>query len=140
MVDYYTDEEINYMDGGLFTLDNDELRHLMVKALVNVPSHIVDELMERCIVIMAGPNHPAFHAPNNLIGGKDIICLSDKLFKLKPEKAYFIILHEVAHCLLDHKYDSSLDLKERKRQETEADRLANKWLEKSTCVLSKKGL
>jgi len=129
---YYTPEEIHYMDGGMFTMDNDDLRIIIAKLLACVPGQVVDYLVKRCYIISEWHSAIASYIPKKIIGGMDIIHLSDELFN--RDKAFIdeIILHECAHCWLRHKSALFEDLtnEETLKQEEEATKLARKWLQK----------
>ncbi len=58
--DRYTFDDIWYMDGGVLTCGNNELRALVSRALSRVPKDVVDRVMED--VIIASGNEKFYHS------------------------------------------------------------------------------
>jgi Zn-dependent peptidase ImmA (M78 family) len=71
-----------------------------------------------------------FLAPEIVKGKKNIVFMSECLKNRSEEEQVFTIAHEIAHTRLKHKSPilSNLTREETKRQEDEANRLANKWI------------
>lgn len=127
---YYTFEEIWDLDGGMFTIDNTDLRLVVSKALSCVPQKVVDYLMEKCLIFSNWQSAAASYIPNKYIKGKHMIILSDEMLNGDETQTYELILHECAHSWLRHKSPllGNLTVEEAERQEKDADALAQKWL------------
>lgn len=128
----YTPEEVWQADGGILTLGEDELRELVSIALSRVPKAVADRVFKGCIFVMAKFEWGAgTYIPKQLLRGKCVIALSEKLMDEDRESAVRTILHEVAHFYLKHMPSglvpgSSEDCE--CRQEEEADLAVDEWL------------
>ncbi len=128
----YTPEEVWEADAGIMTLGENELRALVSEALSRVPRRVADRVFAGCIFIMAKFEWGAgTYIPKELLQGKCVIALSEKLMDEDRESAIRTILHEVAHFYLEHVPPGlATDLGESCdcRQEEEAERQAGRWL------------
>jgi len=126
----YTSEEIWYNDAGIVSLDNDKVRSLIARLLSKVPKDVADKVLEECLFIMPMFDEIGFHLPKNILQNKCVIAFSESLLKEDDKNIVHIGLHEIAHFYLDHKSPLLEDLsdEEAKKQEEDADRLADKWL------------
>jgi hypothetical protein len=130
----YTPEEVWEADGGILTLGENELRALVSKALSRVPRRVADRVFAGCIFVMAKFEWGAgTYIPRELLEGKCVIALSERLMDEESESAIRTILHEVAHFYLRHVppglaggSGETCDC----RQEREAEAQADRWLKK----------
>lgn len=100
---HYTPREVWEADGGILTLGEHELRGLVSLALSQVPKEVADRVFGGCIFIMAKFEWGAgTYVPKELLQGKCVIALSEKLMDEKRRIAIRTILHEVAHFYLQH--------------------------------------
>jgi|WetSurMetagenome_2_1015567.scaffolds.fasta_scaffold519412_1 hypothetical protein len=129
----YTAEEVWEADGGILTLGEDELRGLVSVALSKVPKRVADKVFKGCIFVMAKYEWgPGTYIPKELLKGKCVIALSEKLMDEDRNSAIRTVLHEVAHFHLRHmppglmtESGEGCDC----RQEREAEAKVNEWLE-----------
>ncbi len=129
----YTPEEVWQADGGILTLGENELRDLVSVALSKVPKSVANKVFKGCIFVMAKFEWGAgTYIPKELLEGKCVIALSEKLMDEDQKSAVRTILHEVAHFYLRHMppglvpgSDEGCDC----RQEQEADAAVDEWLE-----------
>lgn len=141
---HYTFEEVWYMDAGVVTGDNNDLRAIIAELLTCVPSKVVEYVMDKCLILSLWEEEKVSHVkgatvtyrgadggyiPNELIGDKDIILISERVLNGDRKHRDLTILHEVAHCWRRHKsgflHDQSRE--EIERQEDEAQTLAHRW-------------
>ncbi len=99
----YTPDEVWEADGGILTLGEDELRGLVSVALSRVPKRVADKVFKGCIFVMAKYEWgPGTYIPKELLKGKCVIALSEKLMDEDRRSATRTVLHEVAHFYLQH--------------------------------------
>lgn len=99
----YTPEEVWEADGGILTLGENELRELVSVALSKVPKSVTDKVLKGCIFVMAKFEWGAgTYIPRELLEGKCVIALSERLMDEDRRSAIRTILHEVAHFHLHH--------------------------------------
>jgi len=136
--DRYTFDEIWYMDGGVLTCGDDDLRVLVAKALSRIPRDVVDRVIDDVLFI---PGHKSFIINKEFLRRqlmKDdgdvraIIVISGDAIRKRDIRD---VLHEVAHYWLGHADDSRIfdafsviSVEEVIRQEEEADELVEKWM------------
>ncbi len=131
---HYTPEQVWEADGGILTLGENELRELVSVALSKVPRRVADRVFTGCIFVMAKFEWGAgTYIPRELLEGKCVIALSEKLMDEDRESAIRTILHEVAHFYLRHVPPGlaagpgeACDC----RQEREAEAQVDRWLKK----------
>ena len=127
---YYIPEEICYENAGVLTLGNDRLRFLVANALSKVPRSVVDNVVNRCLFVMPIHEEKGIFIPKELLRGKCVIALPEKLLGEDEEEIEHTILHEVAHFYHGHKSPLLLEECADRQQEEEADRTVELWLEK----------
>jgi hypothetical protein len=128
----YTPEEVWEADGGILTLGEDELRGLVSVALSKVPKRVANKVFKGCIFVMAKFEWGAgTYIPKELLEGKCVIALSERLMDEDRKSAVRTVLHEVAHFYLRHVppglaagSGESCDC----RQEKEAEAKVDEWL------------
>jgi hypothetical protein len=129
----YTPEEVWQADGGILTLGEDELRGLVSSALSKVPRSVTDKVLNGCLFVMAKYEWGrATLIPKELIRKRCVIALSEKLLDEDRQSAEYTVLHEVAHFHLKHMpsgLTAACSEDHEVRQETEADLLADHWLD-----------
>lgn len=128
----YTIEEIYY------TLDiardclSDKFASLVCKALTYLDKKIVNKVSEKVLFFSSDFIREATSCHLILSSyaktRTTIIFLSDNLFEKTEEEVIKIILHEVAHFILNHNQCFDLSEEEINKQEQEAEALALKWL------------
>jgi len=129
MADSYTPDQIWYEDGGTVTLGNDDLRRAMSRALSKVPRRVADYVLQNCLLVMPQPGDRGIHIPNRLIGGSHLLVFPLSLLDEPEEEIDRTILHEVAHCWLDHKTGLEMPVGyDYEEQEKEAWAKADEWL------------
>jgi SprT-like family len=129
----YTPREVWEADGGILTLGEDELRDLVSVALSKVPKSVANKVFKGCIFVMAKFEWGAgTYIPKELLKGKCVIALSEKIMDEDRNSAMRTVLHEVAHFYLQHVPPGLMtdpgegcDC----RQEQEADAMVDEWLE-----------
>lgn len=128
----YTPEEVWEADGGILTLGEAELRGLVALALSRVPRRVADRVFEGCIFVMAKFEWGAgTYVPEQLLRGKCVIALSEKLMDEDQKSAVRTILHEVAHFYLRHVPPGLMEGTGEGcdcRQEQEAEAQIEEWL------------
>jgi len=123
-------EEVDYLFGGINSLSN-EFRVILARAMCKIPRNIVEWAADKLLFISSSDEYFAFALSKKEWKHKTgFIFLSECLKYESEEKQAFTIAHELAHHKLKHKTPifSNLTEEETKRQEDEADALANKWL------------
>jgi transcriptional regulator with XRE-family HTH domain len=101
--DRLTSTEIRRLDAGRFTLGNPALGHAVSQALAKVPADVVEELMDRCVILMPESADRSAFLPADLVRDKDVIPVSDDLLDLDESEAEDEILRKVAHYRLGHR-------------------------------------
>ena len=124
----YTPEQIWYADGGIFTLDNDDLRRIVSKLFPRIPEDVVNSVMSECLMLVVTGEDKGTYLSKRMLEGKALIAFPEDLFGRSQDEIERTVLHEVAHFILDHRspaleLDVDYDLQER-----EADELAERWL------------
>lgn len=128
---YYTKDEVNYKNAGMFT-PNEEgiLRDRVEDALSKVPINIVNKIMKKCIILSGLSEGGGEYLPaklvKKLLRGKGLIIVRED-----SANHEYMILHECAHCYLDHTHGfiaENWTEEVRLKQEKEADDLVKKWL------------
>jgi len=123
---YYTAEEIFSMLDVDTCFDDEELRHKVASALSKIPKKIVDKVINECKFLR--PFVGGMFINKELISGKNLIVISDSFFQnSNSEEIEKALLHEIAHFVLKHKISAVKE--EYERQEEEAEKLVEKWLE-----------
>jgi hypothetical protein len=128
---YYTPDEVHYMDAGIWTLGNDDLRNKISVALSKIPTDIVDDLCDNCYFLIESEVGKASYFPVGFFDNKAVIIISDIYFKSADDNALeHTIMHEVAHHALKHKnpWQHGLSKEEYDKQEKEANEQVEKWL------------
>ena len=129
----YTPEEVWEADAGILTLGEDELRALVSVALSKVPKRAADKVFKNCIFVMAKFEWGAgTYIPKELLEGKCVIALSERLMDEDRKSAIRTVLHEVAHFYLQHMPPGLLSESGEGcdcRQEQEAEAQVEEWLE-----------
>lgn len=99
----YTPAEVWEADDGILTLGEDELRELVSVALSKVPKRVANRVFKGCIFVMAKFEWGAgTYIPKELLEGKCVIALSEKIMDEDRDSAMRTVLHEVAHFYLRH--------------------------------------
>ena len=99
----YTPREVWEADGGILTLGEDELRGLISAALSKVPKRVANKVFKGCIFVMAKFEWGAgTYIPREILEGKCVIALSERLMDEDRKSAVRTVLHEVAHFYLGH--------------------------------------
>jgi hypothetical protein len=128
----YTPEEVWEADAGILTLGEDELRQLVSVTLSKVPKTVADKVFKGCILVMAKYEWgPGTYIPKELLKGKCVIALSEKLMDEDRKSAIRTVLHEVAHFHLRHMPPGLLSESGEGcdcRQEQEAEAQVEEWL------------
>ena len=128
----YAPQEIWEADGGILTLGEDELRGLVSVALSKVPKRVANKVFKNCIFVMAKFEWGAgTYIPKEILEGKCVIALSERLMDEDRKSAVRTVLHEVAHFYLGHmppglitESGEGCDC----RQEQEAEAKVDEWL------------
>ena len=132
MKERYSAEEIWYENAGVVTIGNDELRGLLARVLSIVPKNVADRVLKEWLFLMPMFDYEnGFFLPKKLLQEKGVIAFPEKLLEKDEKSIVHTVLHEIAHFYLGHKSPLFEDLsdEEAKKQEEEADRLADKWLQ-----------
>jgi len=128
----YTPEEVWEADGGILTLGEDELRGLVSVALSKVPKRVANRVFKGCVFVMAKFEWGAgTYIPKELLEGKCVIALSERLMDEDRKSAVRTVLHEVAHFYLGHVPPGLVTGSGEDcdcRQEQEADAKVDEWL------------
>lgn len=130
-IERYTPEEIFYMDGGVVTLGNDDVRYLIACTLSKIPKKIAERVMNNCMFVVPMRRYErGFFMPKKYFKNKNVLAFPENLFKWCQKTQDYVVLHEVAHFYLKHQSPLWEDMsdEEAEKQEQEADRLAKKWL------------
>ena len=128
--DRYSFEQLWHLDGGTLTVDDDDARRLVAKALSYVPADVADRIVDECCFVMPRAAAKGFVAPRQITDGRTIIGLSEVILGNERD-ALLTVLHEVAHHYLGHKIGLLEDITEEDdvRQEREANKQAEEWLD-----------
>lgn len=123
----FTHEEIWYMDAGIFTLGDDNLRRIVCGIYAKIPIQVVNETMDNCLMVMPLAAEKGCFLPEELLKGKNLILLPEALFDEKPEDIEHTILHETAHFILKHTNTFLEPDVDWEAQEREANDLVQRW-------------
>jgi len=124
----YTTDKIHYMDAGIFTLGNDELRAIVSLAFAQVPSAVVDQVMDECLIVMPLTREGGSYIPKNLLAGKALILFPETLLREQREVVNRTILHEIAHHILGHRSRITDEI-DYDAQERAAWAVVDQWLD-----------
>lgn len=127
----YTLEEVDYMFAG-FNLVNEEFRVILARTISKLPKEIVEWATEKLLFISSTDDCWAFSLLKEEWRHKEgIIFLCECLKNDSEERQTFRIAHEIAHQKLKHKSPIFNRLTEEEvwKQEKEATKLAEKWLQ-----------
>ena len=127
---YYSANEIYEKDAGAVSLDNDELRKLMSRALTRAPAHVVDAVYNHCLCAMPDPEKWTAFIPNRVIRGRHILLFPHTLKGSSEDEQAGFILHAIAHYILHHWSPVERRSVDYDTQELEAEDLADTWLMK----------
>jgi len=99
---------------------------MVAEALSKAPKRVVDKVLKDCAIAMPSADGAYF---NHSYAKDNLIVLSERVLKMKRKERYFLLLHEIAHFHLKHKDGllTHMTKKQHKKQEDEADTLANQW-------------
>jgi len=127
----YTPAQVHYMDAGVVTMGDDDLRYIISDVLAKVPAAVVDRVMDGCRFLMPRIQGKGTFIPAALLEGLDVILLPEGLLD-DPDEMETTILHEVAHFWLGHEsplqWDPSEDILPRyDQQEAEAWTQVGEW-------------
>ena len=131
MKERYTSEEIWYEDAGVVTVGITQARRLIARVLSKIPKEITKRVLDECLILIPMIDYElGFFLPKKLLQDKCVIAFPESLLMEDEKRIEHTVLHEIAHFYLDHKSPifEALSDKEAKKQEDEADRLADKWL------------
>src|SRR5579871_6120997 len=126
---FYTELELLAKADEFVRTDNFAVVYFLSKALMAVPSQVVDSVFSKYVFLIPYPEFSAYHIGHADLAGKDLILFPEGLLTGPEQQQIKLILRETAHCFLEHKSrfeDPSLD---HSRQEKEADELVRKWLQ-----------
>ena|SRR5579871_35937 len=124
---FYTELELLAKADEFVRTDNFAVVYFLSKALMAVPSQVVDSVFSKYVFLIPYPEFSAYHIGHADLAGKDVILFPEGLLTGPEQQQIKIILRETAHCFLEHKSrfeDPTLD---HGRQEKEADELVQKW-------------
>lgn len=127
----YTIEEIHYNLDVAKECLSESFISLVCEALTYLDKKVVDKISNK--VLFFSSDFIRETTSCHLILSsyaktrKVIIFLSDNLLEKSKEEAIKIILHEIAHFILNHKQCFDLSQEEINKQEQEAKALALKW-------------
>jgi hypothetical protein len=131
---------MQYYDVGHFHSDRSsiiilgdlDLSDVLANILYVVPKDIIDDVLNNCVFLMLNKMQKDFpiracFIHKRLIAEKNILAFCEELYSLEDEKKVHMVLHEIAHYVLDH-IDIGLSHDEYYKGETEANDLVEKWI------------
>jgi hypothetical protein len=127
---HYTVDEIYRKDAGEISLNNEELRKLLSRALTRAPAYVVDALFKHCLCAMPDPAKWTAFIPNRVIKDKHILLFPHTLKDCSEDEQAQYVLHTLAHYILHHWSPVERRPADYDKQELEAEDLAHKWLTK----------
>lgn len=127
---YYTPDEIYQKDAGEISINNEELRKLLSRALARAPAYVVDAVFKHCLCAMPDPEKWTAFIPNRALKGRHILLFPHTLKDSSEETQARFILHAVAHYILHHWSPIERRPVDYNKQELEAEDLAHTWLRK----------
>lgn len=125
---YYGLGQLNQDDFTLFG-DKEKFWKLLESIFYMVPMDNIDHVKSNCVFLMMDTEtlHGAGFINKKLIKGKSVIAFHDSLYSQDEDVKAKMILHEIAHFVLNH-CDEGLP-GEYPKQEKAADALRDKWIE-----------
>jgi hypothetical protein len=126
---YYDVDHFVSNSDALKILGDQGLREILDGIIYIIPKDVLDDVLSNCVFFMLSKKcPPAFFIHNKLIEGKNICVFSEILYSKKKKEQIKMILHEIAHYVLDHS-DERLSDEEYYKQEKKANSLTKKWID-----------
>jgi len=129
---YYTPDEIYQKDAGEISINNEELRKLLSRALARAPAYVVDAVFKHCLCAMPDPEKWTAFIPNRALQGRHILLFPHTLTDSSEDAQARFILHAVAHYILHHWSPIERRPVDYDKQELEAEDLSHTWLRKGS--------
>ena len=124
--------DYGYFDKDSFILFGNEEKfwNLLEKFIYIVPKNIIDDVRTNCVFLMIDIETlrgGCFIHKKLLINGKSVIAFHDMLYLQSEDEKANMILHEIAHYVLDH--CGEVHFTDNKiEQEKAADTLKDEWI------------
>ena len=107
---------------------DDNVKGAVCRALTKAPATVVDELMEKCVIIAVVGDCWGSFFDRGQLSGKDLIVLFGAIVSSSEETVTKRVLHEVAHFWLSNHPREIVSRDSAIHAEAEADALVEEWL------------
>ena len=128
---YEIDHFVNNQD-FLTVLGDQGFREVLGDTIIIIPKDILDNVLSNCVFLMLNKEGGVSSAfiPKKLIAEKSIFAFYDMFYLQNRDKQVHMILHEIAHYVLDHS-DEGLSDEDyyNHKQDKEANVLVDKWID-----------
>ena len=112
-------------------IGNSKMQKLVCETLLIFPPEIVDFATKNVWFVSSFTDAWGFVLKGKELGGKDVIFLTDELFRQEKIDQQYEVAHEIGHIVLKHRNAISAPQSKAEiaRQEREADRFAQHYLQ-----------
>jgi Zn-dependent peptidase ImmA (M78 family) len=124
-----TREEIRKNLGGRL-IGKEKMKGFVVEAVQKLPEKIQKQVVTSIWFVSSFEDAWGFVLKGDELKGKKLIFFSEELFNEPREQITYTIMHEIGHCILNHRNSILEEQTERetKKQEKEADTFAKEYL------------
>jgi hypothetical protein len=129
-MEYYEVDYFVFHQDRLIVLGDQNFREVLGDNIPIIPKHTLDDVLSNCVFLMLSEknNIPAAFISKESIEGKNICAFYEKLYSKGRKKKIKMILHEIAHYVLDH-HNKGLSKEEYIEQEKAANEQRDKWID-----------
>jgi hypothetical protein len=129
---YYEIEHFHINKDTLPVLGDQTFRAKLADAIYIIPKDILDDALSNCVFLMLSEEKgvSACFIPKQLITEKSMFAFYDMFYSQNRDQQGHMILHEIAHYVLDHS-DEGLSDEDyyNHKQDKEANALVDKWID-----------
>lgn len=124
---YYEVDHFIFNQDALIVLGDKGLREILEENIYIIPKDILDDVLNNCVFLMLSEDCRAGFIPKKKIEAKNICAFYEILYSKGRDEQVKMILHEIAHYVLNHS-DEGLSDEEYYKQEKETIALVDKWI------------
>ena len=124
---YHEIEYFHNNQNALTVLGDQDLREPLADIIYIIPKDTIDSVLMNCVFLMINKEMCGGFSHKGLLKGRNVIAFHDMLYSQDTEKKADIILHEIAHCVLDRNIEGLPD-EEYDKNEKDANALKDKWI------------
>ncbi len=129
-MEYYGIEHFHINKDTLTVLGDEAFKDILAEAVYIIPKDTLNDTLSNCVFLMLNEEKglSACFIHKKLITGKSIFAFYDMFYSQNRDKQVHMILHEIAHYVLDHS-DEGLSDEDyyNHKQDKEANVLVDKW-------------